>query len=198
MKNNHVKKVILCVFLFNMFSFNTMANSNYKTAIFAGGCFWCMEVPFDKLDGVVSTVSGYIGGHVENPTYNQVSSGKSGHIEALEITYNPQKISYKELLHTYWRNIDPFDLEGQFCDRGEQYQAIIFTKDDTQKKLSNSSKVEISKKLNHDIKIKIVTASKFYPAEEYHQNYYQKNPIRYKYYRHACGRDKRLKEIWKD
>ncbi len=169
-------------------------------ATFAGGCFWCMEPPFDALDGVVSTTSGYIGGHTRKPTYQQVSAGGSGHAEAVQVIYDPKKISYAELLDVFWRNIDPVAVDRQFCDRGDQYRSAIFTHDAEQEKLAKASRQEItsSGKLKAPIATQIVMASEFWPAEEYHQDYYQKNPIRYKYYRHGCGRDRRLKMLWGD
>ena len=167
------------------------------TATFAGGCFWCMEPPFDKLDGVISTTSGYTGGHVENPTYEQVSAGGTGHAEALQVVYDPAKISYPQLLEVFWRNIDPTVKDRQFCDVGNQYRTAIFYHDDEQKRLALESKQRLEKsgKLGA-IQTEIVSAGPFYPAEDYHQDYYQKNPIRYKYYRWSCGRDQRLEELW--
>ena len=169
-------------------------------ATFAGGCFWCMEPPFDALDGVVSTTSGYIGGHTRKPTYQQVSAGGSGHAEAVQVIYDPKKISYAELLDVFWRNIDPVAVDRQFCDRGDQYRSAIFTHDAKQEKLAKASRQTItsSGKLEAPVATQIVMASEFWPAEEYHQDYYQKNPIRYKYYRHGCGRDRRLKMLWGD
>ena len=167
-------------------------------ATFAGGCFWCMEPPFDKLDGVVSTTSGYTGGHTVNPTYQEVSAGGTGHVEAVQITYDPKKVSYEKLLEVFWHNVDPTDAGGQFCDRGSQYTSEIFYHDDEQKRLAEASKaaLEKSKPFKQPIVTKIVAATTFYPAEDYHQNYYMKNPIRYKFYRFSCGRDKRLEALW--
>jgi len=167
-------------------------------ATFAGGCFWCMEPPYDKLDGVVSTISGYTGGHQKDPTYRQVSAGVTGHAEAVEITYDPRKISYEKLLDVFWHNVDPTDAGGQFCDRGNQYRTAIFYHDDEQKRLAEASKtaLEKSKPFEQPIVTKIVVADTFYPAEDYHQDYYIKNPIRYKFYRFSCGRDRRLEELW--
>ncbi len=189
MKNTLLTAVL--VFL----SFNAFAET--KTAIFAGGCFWCMEPPFDKLDGVVSTTSGYTGGHTENPTYKQTSSGLTGHYEALAIEYDPAKLSYETLLSVLWKNIDPFDSAGQFCDKGPQYRAAIFFNDEQEKQLALTSKTVLQEKFGSDKKIvtEILPAKMFYAAEDYHQDYYQKNPIRYKYYRYSCGRDKRLKAV---
>ena len=165
-------------------------------ATFAGGCFWCMEPPFDKLDGVVSTTSGYIGGRTENPTYEQVSAGTTGHTEAVEVVYDTRKISYTQLLEVFWVNIDPLTANAQFCDTGSQYRSGIFTHDETQRRLAETSKEAVAKRLAKPIVTEITPASKFWPAEEYHQDYYKKNPIRYKVYRTSCGRDRRLEAVW--
>jgi peptide-methionine (S)-S-oxide reductase len=165
-------------------------------ATFAGGCFWCMEPPFDALDGVVSTTSGYTGGHTANPTYEQVSAGKTGHAEAVEIVYDPRKVTYARLLEVFWRNIDPLTANAQFCDTGNQYRAGIFVHDATQRKLAEASKDAAAQRLQKPIVTEITAASQFWPAEEYHQDYYKKNPIRYKFYRSSCGRDRRLEAIW--
>ena len=167
------------------------------SVIFAGGCFWCMEPPFDKLDGVIRTTSGYSGGHTENPTYKTTSTGQTGHYEVLQVNYDPQKISYEKLLDVFWKNIDLFDAQGQFCDKGPQYRAAIFVKNHKEQQLSSKSKAALQEKLKDKATIvtEILPAKKFYPAEDYHQNYYQKNPLRYKYYRYSCGRDKRLRQI---
>lgn len=167
-------------------------------AVFAGGCFWCMEPPFDVVPGVIATVSGYTGGMRENPSYEQVSDGGTGHFEAIEVTYDPARVSYAQLLDVFWRNVDPLDDGGQFCDRGSQYGTAIFYANEDEKAAALKSREEAAEKLV--IKGTIVTpllpAKEFYPAEEYHQDYYQKNPLRYKYYRYACERDQRLKEVW--
>ena len=165
-------------------------------ATFAGGCFWCMEPPFDALDGVVSTTSGYTGGHTANPTYEQVSAGKTGHAEAVEIVYDPRKVTYTRLLEVFWRNIDPLTANAQFCDTGSQYRSGIFVHDATQRKLAEASKEAAAQRLQKPIVTEITAASQFWPAEEYHQDYYKKNPIRYKFYRTSCGRDRRLEAIW--
>lgn len=170
--------------------------SQLETAIFAGGCFWCMEKPFDHVKGVTATVSGYSGGHLENPTYKQVSSGTSGHVEVLQVTYDPAVVSYDQLLDVFWRNIDPFDAGGQFCDRGSQYRSEIFAVGEAQKNAAIASKAKHEKLLGRDIVTQITDASTFYPAEDYHQDYYNKNPIRYRFYRGRCGRDDRLEEVW--
>jgi peptide-methionine (S)-S-oxide reductase len=165
-------------------------------ATFAGGCFWCMEPPYDELEGVISTISGYIGGTTKNPTYEQVSAGTTGHTEAVEITYDPRKVSYEKLLEIFWRNIDPLTANAQFCDSGSQYRSGVFYHDQTQKTLAEASKKRVQSRFKQPIVTEIVAASEFYPAEEYHQDYYKKNPIRYNFYRYGCGRDKRLQELW--
>jgi peptide-methionine (S)-S-oxide reductase len=177
------------------------AAAETAVATFAGGCFWCMEPPFDKLPGVISTTSGYIGCQVVNPPYEQVSAGTTGHAEAVQIIYNPAQVSYRQLLDTFWHNIDPLDAGGQFCDRGDQYRSAVFYHDEEQHKLAEQSKLDLQKSkvlAAASIATKIETAGKFYPAEDYHQDYYRKNPIRYKFYRHGCGRDKVLQERWKE
>jgi peptide-methionine (S)-S-oxide reductase len=172
--------------------------STYAKATFAGGCFWCMEPPYDKLDGVISTVSGYSGGTTPNPTYQQVSSGRTGHAEVIQVEYDPSKVTYQELLEVFWRNVDPLDPGGQFCDRGDQYRTAIFYHDEQQRRLAEQSKdaLDRSGKLPTGIVTEIVQLKEFYPAEEYHQDYYLKNPLRYKYYRTGCGRDRRLNQLW--
>ena len=165
-------------------------------ATFAGGCFWCMEPPFDKLDGVISTISGYAGGTKKNPTYEEVSAGKTGHAEVVQITYDPKKITYEKLLEVFWHNVDPLTPNRQFCDVGSQYRTAIFYHDETQKRLAEESKKALSKRFKEPIVTEIVAASVFYPAEDYHQDYYIKNPLRYKYYRYSCGRDQRLEALW--
>jgi len=167
-------------------------------ATFAGGCFWCMEPPYDKLDGVVSTTSGYIGGRTPNPTYEAVSAGGTGHAEAVEIVYDPAKVSYAKLLDVFWRNIDPTVRNRQFCDVGDQYRSAIFYHDAEQRRLAEASKAALakSKPFPQPIVTEIVPAGVFTPAEAYHQDYYLKNPVRYKFYRYRCGRDQRLEELW--
>lgn len=168
------------------------------TAIFAGGCFWCEEAVFDSVSGVVSVTSGYTGGTKENPTYHEVSAGGTGHAEAVRVVFDPTKVSYENLLDLFWRNVDPLTPNAQFCDHGNQYRSAIFTTDDAQKRLAEESKraIERSGRFNQKIVTDIVPASTFWPAEDYHQNYHVKNPIRYNYYRYACGRDRRLEELW--
>ena len=169
-------------------------------ATFAGGCFWCMEPPFDKLEGVVSTTSGYTGGSKSEPSYREVVAGDTGHAEAVQVLYDPKKITYAELLQVFWRNIDPTTPNRQFCDRGHQYRTAVFYHDPEQKRLAAESKkrIESSKKLDGPIVTEITEVGAFWPAEEYHQDYYKKKPLRYKFYRHSCGRDQRLKELWGD
>ncbi len=174
--------------------------SGAAVATFAGGCFWCMEPPYDKLDGVHSTVSGYIGGEKLNPTYREVSAGSTGHTEAVQITYDPAKVSYEQLLDVFWVNIDPTVSDRQFCDRGNQYRTGIFYHGDEQRELAQASKskLESTKPFKDPIVTEITAADTFYPAEDYHQDYYKKNPLRYKFYRYNCGRNKRLDELWGD
>ena len=169
-----------------------------EKATFAGGCFWCMEEALDKVEGVVSTTSGYTGGRKANPTYEDVSAGGTGHAEAVEILYDPAKVTYARILDVFWRNIDPTQPNAQFCDHGNHYRSAIFYHDGTQKRLAEDSKnaLEKSKPFAGTIATEIVPASVFYPAEEYHQNFYQKNPVRYKVYKYGCGRAQRLQELW--
>ena len=177
---------------------DAMAKEGHASAIFAGGCFWCMEPPFDELDGVLGTTSGYSGGSTANPTYKQVSAGGTGHAEVVEVTYDPAKVSYEQLLEVFWRNVDPLDGGGQFCDRGDSYRTGIFVHDAEQRRVAEQSKQALidSKRLAEPIVTEIVDAGPFYAAEDYHQDYYQKNPVRYKFYRWNCGRDQRLAEVW--
>jgi peptide methionine sulfoxide reductase msrA/msrB len=171
---------------------------NLETATFAGGCFWCMEAPFEKLDGVIQVISGYTGGHVANPTYEQVSSGSTGHLESIQVTYDPAKISYEKLLDVFWRQIDPTDGGGSFVDRGQQYRSAIFYQNEDQKRLAEESKKRLGESGRYDkpIVTEILKLGEFYPAEDYHQDYYKRNPIRYKYYRYNSGRDQYLKKVW--
>jgi peptide-methionine (S)-S-oxide reductase len=172
------------------------APAGSAVAILAGGCFWCVEADFDKVPGVLSTTSGYIGGTVANPTYEDVSSGGTGHAEAVKIVYDPAMVTYEKLLYVFWRNVDPLTKESQFCDYGTQYRSAIFYLDDTQKKLAEASKAALQPRFKRTIVTEIVKAGPFYPAEAYHQDYYKKNPVRYKFYRYNCGRDARLDEVW--
>lgn len=181
-------------------AFASPAKAETATAIFAGGCFWCMEKPFDVIDGVKSTVSGYIGGTTANPTYEQVSSGRTGHTEAVKVEYDPNKVSYDTLLYVFWRNVDPVTANAQFCDHGTQYRSGIFPLDEAQKQAAEASKaaLETAKRFDRPIVTEITPATTFYPAEGYHQNYYQVNSVRYEFYRFNCGRDARLKKLWGD
>lgn len=165
-------------------------------AVFAGGCFWCMEAPFDKLEGVIATTSGYIGGTVPNPSYGQVSSGRTGHTEAVEVVYDPDQVSYEQLLDTFWRNIDPLDAGGQFCDRGSQYRSAVFVGTEAEQQAALASRDRIQARFEQSIATEVVDDSPFYAAEDYHQDYYLKNPIRYQLYRFGCGRDARLNALW--
>lgn len=174
------------------------SESNIQVAIFAGGCFWCMEPPFDKMDGVLSTISGYTGGRTSNPTYEQVKTGRTGHIESLQVTFDSQVVTYEQLLWVFWHNVDPVRADGQFCDKGNQYRPMIFYQDAEQKRLAEKTRAEASEQLGMRLKTSLVKATTFYEAEEYHQDYYQKNPTKYKFYRWNCGRDKRLTELWGD
>ena len=167
-------------------------------AVFAGGCFWCTEADFDKLPGVLETTSGYIGGSIENPTYEEVSSGRSGHIEAVQVRFDPRQTSYAKLLEAFWPTIDPVNGNGQFCDNGPQYRSAIFYLDAEQQRLAEASKTALvaSGRLQQPIATVIQAATTFYAAEDYHQDYHTKNPLRYSYYRHGCGRDQRLQALW--
>ncbi len=167
-------------------------------AAFAGGCFWCMEPPYDKLDGVLSTTSGYMGGTKRNPTYEEVSSGRTGHAEVVQVVYDPKKVTYEKLLEVFWRNVDPTVIDRQFCDVGSQYRTAIFVHTDEQRRAAENSKalLAMTKPFKDPIVTPIVAAAEFWPAEEYHQDYYVRNPLRYTYYRTGCGRDARLKALW--
>jgi len=175
-----------------------ITNENLDSAIFAGGCFWCTESDFDKVPGVVSTISGYIGGTVANPTYEQVVDGKTGHVEAVQVHFDKTKTSFSQLLEVYWLTIDPLTTGGQFCDIGSQYRSVIFYRDAEQKEQAELSKnkLENSGRFSQPVVTEILPATEFYRAEEYHQNYATKNPLRYAYYRKNCGRDKRLEALW--
>jgi len=174
------------------------SDARYEKATFAGGCFWCMEPPFDELPGVISTTSGYTGGRTKNPTYEQVSAGITGHAESVEVLFDPAKITYARLLDVFWKNIDPLTANRQFCDSGTQYRSGIYYHTEEQKRLAEASKkaLEDSGRFKQPIVTEIVAATAFYPAEDYHQDYYKKNPIRFKYYKYGCGRAKRLEELW--
>lgn len=199
-------KQLIYFFFLNFLFFNVMSNQamnnpnnpNIKSVVFAGGCFWCMEKPFDELQGVVSTTSGYSGDLQTNATYPQVSSGATKHREVIEITYDSSLVNFQTLIELFWLNVDPFDDGGQFCDRGYQYQSAVYYENENEKIIAEQTKNEIEKKFDRGVKTKILEKMAFYPAEDYHQNYYKTNPIRYKYYRYSCGRDARLKAIWGD
>lgn len=178
-------------------SWGHSASTNAK-AYFAGGCFWCMEEAFEKVDGVSAVVSGYMGGTVANPTYEEVSAGRTGHAESVEVTYDSTKVTYQKLLDAFWRNVDPLTPNAQFCDHGTQYRAAVFYSTDEEKRLAEDSKraIEQSKRFPQPIVTQLVQAATFYPAEESHQDYYKKNPLRYKYYKYGCGRAHRLEALW--
>ena len=171
-------------------------NSKYAVATFAGGCFWCMQPPFDHTKGVIKTIAGYTGGVTVAPTYEQVSEGGTGHAESVDVIFDPAAVSYKELLQIYWHNVDPLVKDQQFCDAGHQYRTAIFYHGDEQRKFAEESKKEVEAKFKLPVQTEIVAASAFYPAEDYHQEYYKKNPLRYKFYRWNCGRDQRLRQLW--
>ncbi len=172
------------------------SDEKYAQAVFAMGCFWCAESDFEKVDGVIDVVSGYTGGSTKNPNYEDVSYTETGHYEAVLVTYDPKKVKYHQLLKTFWSNVDPFDAKGQFCDKGTSYRAALFPKTKKEIRAANASKKYLVKFFKRDLATKIITRSKFYPAEDYHQDYYKKNPIRYNYYRSGCGRDRRLADVW--
>jgi peptide-methionine (S)-S-oxide reductase len=198
-KEPAMKQLSLSLLLL-LFLCNTVAAAPHATATFAGGCFWCMEPPFEKLTGVISVTSGYTGGHKVNPTYQEVSAGGTGHAESVQIVYDPALISYQQLLDVFWHNIDPTAVGRQFCDRGDQYRSAIFYHNAEQARLAKASKasLEKNKPFREPVVTEITAATAFYPAEDYHQDYYKKNPLRYRYYRNGCGRDKRLQELWGD
>jgi peptide-methionine (S)-S-oxide reductase len=183
---------VLSLFLFSQT--NVLAAAKIELATFGGGCFWCMEGPFDKLDGVLKTVSGFSGGKLDNPSYKQVSYGGTGHTEVVQITFDANKISYADLLKVYWRNVDPLDSGGQFCDRGPIYRPVVFSHDEAQKNAAQQSKDALT--LFGKNITPIEDYKNFFAAEDYHQDYYQKNPLRYNYYRSRCGRDQRLEMLW--
>jgi len=168
-------------------------------ATFAGGCFWCVEEAFDKISGVTATISGYMGGHSKNPTYEQISTGRTGHAEVVQVEYDPKRVSYDKLLEVFWRNIDPTQKDAQFCDHGSQYRSGIFYHDAEQRKLAETSKAALvkNKPFKGEIVTEVTRAAEFYAAEDYHQDYHQKNPVRYKFYKTGCGREARLKELWR-
>ena len=196
MRNFYSVPLSLATLLLSLGSYAGQDDS--AVAVFAGGCFWCTEADFDKLPGVLETTSGYIGGSIENPTYEEVSSGRSGHIEAVQVRFDPRQTSYAKLLEAFWPTIDPVNGNGQFCDNGPQYRSAIFYLDAEQQRLAEASKTALaaSGRLQQPIATVIQAATTFYAAEDYHQDYHTKNPLRYSYYRHGCGRDQRLQELW--
>lgn len=193
-------KWLFTLFIFFIMQSNLNAETKFEKAIFAGGCFWCMEAPFEKLEGVIEVISGYTGGHKKNPIYEEVSSGKTSHLEAIQLTYDPSKITYQKLLDIFWRQVDPTDPKGQFVDRGSQYRTAIFYYTQEQKRTAEKSKQELDNSgvFKKPIVTEIIEASTFYPAEEYHQDYHKKSSIKYKLYRYGSGRDQYLKRIWQD
>jgi peptide-methionine (S)-S-oxide reductase len=193
-----MKRLAVIAALLTLLASTLVHAQTRAVAIFAGGCFWCMEPPFDKLDGVLATIPGYIGGTSADPTYEQVSSGRTGHYEAIKVEYDPARIGYSRLLEVFWRNIDPLDATGQFCDKGPQYRSAIFVTDDIQRAEAEASKAALVKsgKLPGRIVTEILPAATFYPAESYHQDYYRRNSVSYSFYRWNCGRDRRLEQLW--
>jgi len=196
-------RYIFPALLFSFISITTLDAASKKptqnaSIILAGGCFWCIESDYEKLKGIISVVSGYTGGHIKNPTYQQVSSGTSGHLEVVKVTYNPNTISHEKILDYFWHHIDPTRDDGQFCDNGPQYRPAIFYKNEQEKNiiLKSAQEIEKTKIFEAPLKVEFIPQSTFYPAEEYHQDYYKKNPIRYNYYRYACRRDARVEELW--
>ena len=192
---------LIAVLLIAMLAFPNPAWAAQATAVFAGGCFWCLEHDLEHLPGVIEATSGYSGGQVERPTYRQVSSETTGHQEAVQVRFDPDQISYAELLRSYWRNVDPLDGGGQFCDRGDSYRPVIFTADDAQSRDANSSAEAAARELDQSVsalKVEIRPAARFWPAEGYHQNYAELNSLKYNFYRFSCGRDRRLDDVWGD
>ena len=209
MKSLHIVSIVFAIILLGYYQVNSMDKMekpmNHNTektasAVFAGGCFWCTESDFEKVEGVIEVISGYTGGRVKNPTYKQVSAGGTGHIESVKVIYDPSKVSYEQLLDYFWQHVDPTDPGGQFVDRGSQYRSAIFYANDTEKRLAETSKQQLaaSGQFRKPIVTDILSLAEFYPAEDYHQNYYKKNPIRYHYYRYGSGRDQFLEKNWAD
>lgn len=191
-------KLLLLSLLLAAAAPQAIAAGESSVATFAGGCFWCVEEAFDKVEGVLATTSGYIGGHVANPSYEQVTRGNTGHFEAVQVEYDPEVVTYEALLETFWHNIDPLDAGGQFCDRGPQYRSAVFYHDERQRELAERSKrkLEESGALPGMIATEIVPAGEFYAAEDYHQDYYAQNALRYNFYKFTCGRPARLEQLW--
>jgi peptide-methionine (S)-S-oxide reductase len=198
MQKRLVISILTTWFLFIPAFAEETSEARLESAVLGGGCFWCIEADYEKLDGVADVVSGYTGGHIKNPTYKQVSAGGSGHIEVVKVTYDANKITYSQILDYFWRHIDPTRDDGQFCDSGSQYRPAIFYQDDTQKKLAIAStkQIEQTKPFAQPLKVELIQASTFYLAEDYHQDYYKKNPLRYNFYRYNCGRDARVEQLW--
>ncbi|MEQ6887862.1 peptide-methionine (S)-S-oxide reductase MsrA [Halomonas sp. CS7] len=174
----------------------SQASAESASAVFAGGCFWCMEEAYDKVDGVTNTTSGFTGGHTEDPTYEQVVAGGTGHAEVVKVDYDPERVDYETLLHVFWRNIDPFAVDRQFCDKGASYRSAIYPMDAEQRALAEASRDAVAERFDREIATEISDFDAFYPAEDYHQNYYAENQVRYRFYKSACGRVDRLEEIW--
>ncbi|MEL6359612.1 MAG: peptide-methionine (S)-S-oxide reductase MsrA [Pseudomonadota bacterium] len=174
----------------------TIPAADVKTAVFAGGCFWCIEADFEKLAGVVDVVSGYTGGFVDDPTYEEVSRNRTGHYEAVKVTFDPKKVSYRALVDYFLRHVDPLDPDGQFCDRGSSYRTAIFVETADEFEIATDSKMQAAEQLNAEIVTPILDAATFWPAEDYHQDYYKKNKLKYRYYRTGCGRDRRVRALW--
>src|ERR1043165_3148636 len=192
-----MRRLIAAAFMLAAATTGALAQAKTATATFAGGCFWCTEADFDKVPGVIATASGYTGGTVKDPTYHQVSAGSTGHAEAVEVVYDPAKVSYAKLLDVYWHSIDPLVKDRQFCDAGNQYRTAIFYRTEDEKKLAEETKKQVEAKFApRTVYTQIVAAGPFYPAEDYHQDYYKKNEARYKFYRWNCGRDQRLEQLW--
>ena len=197
MINTRITCLTLLFIFFTTSGLATRAQtSSMDEAIFAGGCFWCVESDFDHVKGVISTTSGYIGGHSKNPTYKQVTGGDTRHIEAVKIEFDPKQVSFEQLINVFWRSVDPLDAGGQFCDRGESYTTAVFAIDDAQFEVAERTKKEVANQLGSEVATRILEATEFYPAEDYHQDYHNKNPLRYKYYRFRCRRDARIEKIW--
>ncbi|MCY4489362.1 MAG: peptide-methionine (S)-S-oxide reductase MsrA [Deltaproteobacteria bacterium] len=191
-----MKRTMLTVAVAFLLLAHAAGAQQLQKAVFAGGCFWCVESDFDKVPGVVSTVSGYSGGKTADPTYRQVTRGGTGHYEVVEITYDPAKVSYDALLTVFWHSVDPTDDGGQFCDRGQSYETAVFVANDEERRLAEASKAAAQKQLDRPIVTPILPAGPFFAAEDYHQDYYKKNPVRYRYYRFSCGRNSRVKDVW--
>ena len=191
-----MKGIMLTVAAAFMLFAHAASGQQLQKAVFAGGCFWCVESDFDKVPGVVSTVSGYTGGKTADPTYRQVTAGGTGHYEAVEITYDPAKVGYEALLTAFWHSVDPTDDGGQFCDRGQSYETAVFVANEEERRLAEASKAAAQKQLDRPIVTPILPAGPFFVAEDYHQDYYKNNPVRYRYYRFSCGRNSRVKEVW--